>query len=260
MDKVEFSNFQLLINHQFATKELFSEFTPSFSYTDETTYLGASLLTDKYLWLDFNYGKTYPRPNEIVDEKTLQKFPNPRSSSQFEPTKQLFVLILFDNGTILMSNLQKKKFVEKFLSNKLKKKVSIKGIFKDIEEFYQQIKIIDKIVFSSVQRNLFSSSGSVQQSLRDNYAMEEPEEFSIEAIFRTPLGTRIKNTIAKLLKDRSEAKLKKVIIQGLDDQGFSHVFNEGNFINKIEVFSEKNSESLFVPIKVKDALLEKIYG
>ena len=260
LDKIESSNYQLLIDNKFPNKQTFESLESSFKYSDDNTYLGSSDLTDTYLWLEFSYGKTFPHPNEIYDEETSKKIPNPRLVSQFEPNKQLFVLILFEQGTIFISNQQKKKFIETFLSSKIKKKVSIKGVFKSLEEFYEQIKTIDKIIFSSVKRNLFSSTGSIQQFLQNEYAMEEPEEFSIEALFHIPLGVKIKNTIKKLLQDRSEAKLKKVIIQGLDDQGFEHIFNEGNFINKAEISTEKNSEGLFIPYKVRDLLLEKLNG
>lgn len=256
MESVTFSTYQILINDQFVKPSDLNNIQQSFTY--EKTYLASSIMTNDYLWIDFQYGKTYPRPDEIVDENTLKKQPNPRTSSQFEPNKQLFILIKFDESIIYISDSKKKKFINDLLIDKTQKEISIKALYKTIEEFYEQITKVNKIYFASVERNLFSSTGTIQKSLVDNYGMEEPEEFRVEAKFNVPIGNKIKNSISRLIKDRGEAKLKKVIIQGLDDQGFSHVFNEGNFINKVEVFADKNSEGLYNPLDIKDKLLERI--
>lgn len=261
MDKLEFSALQILVNDQIPTKDSFKDIESSFNIqeeNDEFLYMGASSLTDDYLWLDFDYGKSSPRPEEIIDERTLQKSPNPRSVSQIEPTQQLFALIHLASGRLFVSNLKKKAFIEGFLRQKTGHDISIKTIFKSLDDFYSQIQTIDKICFTSVKRNLFSGSGSIQQTLQDNYGMEEPEEFSVEAKFRKSLGTGIKNAINKLRQEKQNSYLKSVIIQGLDDQGFSHVFNEGEFTQKIEVCSQKNTDGLYVAIDVKDQLWKKI--
>ncbi|MBR1980701.1 hypothetical protein, partial [Candidatus Proelusimicrobium excrementi] len=228
------------------------------SFVYNKTYLANVIKTQDYLWIDFQYGNTYPRPNEIVDENTLKKRPNPRTPSQFEPNKQLFVLIKFDESTLYISDSKKKKFITDLLIEKIQHDISIKAFYKTVEEFYEQVNKISTICFTSVKRNLFSSKGTIQNALMDNYGMEEPEEFSIQAKFNISIGTKIKNVVNKLLNERSTGKLKKIIIQGLDDQGFSHVFNEGNFINKIEIFADKNSEGLYNYLDIKDKLWDKI--
>lgn len=261
MDKLEFSTLQILINNQLPTQKSFEEIESSFNYQeekDEFLYLGASDLTEQYLWVDFSFGKSSPRPQEIIDEKTFKKSPNPRSISQIEPTKQLFALIHFTTGRLFLSNIKKKTFIESFLRKRIKQDISIKTIFKSLDDFYKQIKIIDKIYFTSVERNLFSGMGDIQHSLQDNYGIEEPEEFSVEAKFHKSLGCRMKNSINKLQEEKQNGRLKSVIIQGLDDQGFSHVFNEGEFTQKIEISSQKDKDGLYVPIAVKDQLWKKI--
>lgn len=257
-DKIEFSTYQLLIDNQYPRKDMFSCLPQSISHSGDYIYLGETQLTDSYFWISFDYGKTYPRADEVIDEKTLQRTPNPRGSSQLEPNRQLFCLIAFDTGTLFLSSMQKKGFIEDFFKQYLQKDISVKNIFKTIEEFYQQISSIDTISFSSVKRDLFSGSGLIQQTLQDNYGMEEPEEFFIQAKYGTNLSAKIKNLITRLRKEKQDFKLTKLIIQGRDDQGFAKVFNEGNFINKIEVFPEKNSEGLYTAMKVRDLLLEKI--
>lgn len=258
-DKIEFSTFQLLVDDQFPQKQNFSSLPTSIEYRDDFLYLGASVLTDQYLWLDFNYGKSFPRASDIVDEETLKKTPNPRGVSQIEPNNQLFALLSFDTGILFLSSRKKKSFLETFLSTNIQKDISIKSIFKNIDEFYEQISSIHLISFTSVKRNLFSKSGTIQTMLQDNYGMEEPEEFSVEAKYRISINQRIKNAIGFLIQEKTDNHLKKLIIQGRDDQGFSKIFNEGAFINKIEIYPSKNANGLFTAIQVKDLLLDKIY-
>lgn len=263
MDKLEFSTLQILVNNNIPTKKLFEEIEPSFHFQEEKDdflYLGASSLTEEYLWLDFSFGKSYPRPQEIIDEKTFEKSPNPRSNSQIEPTKQLFVLIHFITGRLFISNIKKKGFVESFLRKKIKQDISIKTIFKSVDDFYKQISIVDKIYFTSVKRDLFTKTGYIQQNLQDNYGIEEPEEFSVEAKFNRKLGAGMRNTIDKLRREKQNSYIKSIIIQGLDDQGFSKVFNEGEFTQKIEISPRKNTEGLYVAVDVKDQLWKRING
>lgn len=258
-DKIEFSTFQLLVDDQIPLRKDFEKIPSSMEYRDDFLYLGATVLTDQYLWLDFNYGKSFPRASDIVDENTLKKIPNPRGISQIEPNNQLFALLSFDTGILFLSSRKKKTFLETFLNKQIQKDISIKTIFKNIDDFYQQISSIRSISFTSVKRNLFSTTGTIQTSLQDNYGMEEPEEFSIEAKYHTSLNQRIKNTIGLLIKEKANNHLKKLIIQGRDDQGFSKIFNEGSFINTVEIYPSKNTNGLFTAIQVKDLLLEKIY-
>lgn len=138
---------------------------------------------------------------------------------------------------------------------KINKDISIKDIFKNIDEFYQEISKIDKICFTSRKRDLFSKFGRLETCLADNYGMEEPEEFSIQAKYGRSLTQKIKSSIANL---KQQENVQKLIIKGLDDQGFEKIFNEGNFIQKMPVRAEKGKNGLWSDIIVKSELIEKL--
>ena len=91
-------------------------------------------------------------------------------------------------------------------------------------------------------------------------AMEEPECFSIEAIYKKSLDSKIKNVISCLRKQKSQGKLKKIIIQGKDDQGFEKIFNEGTFVNKINIdySSDGDDAGMIDEELIKNSLLRKL--
>lgn len=256
---IDFSTLQLFVSNNLPNRETFTGIESEFKYNNDDFYLINTELTDEYFWIAFKYGKSNPRPKEIINTINLELEPNPRGESQIEPRKQLFVLYDFTKQILYISDIRKKNFVEKILKEKTERDISLKTIFKDIESFYSEIKKIHKINFVSVQRNLFTSQSSLEQTLKDNYGIEEPEEFSLEAKFNIPLSQTIKKTINKLRGEKKDGHLKSLIIQGIDEQGFSTVFNEGTFINKIKLELARNDEGLFDDQCVKNKLMEKLY-
>ena len=121
-----------------------------------------------------------------------------------------------------------------------------------------RIKQIDKITFSSLKRNLFSKDGFLQDNLKDNYCMEEPEEFTIEAVYKQNLSSKLRNTIAKIREEKQRNNIKKIIIQGLDDQGFTKIFNEGNFIDKIFIDLKPDETGMFNEKDVQSLIINKL--
>lgn len=87
--------------------------------------------------------------------------------------------------------------------------------------------------------------------------MEEPIAFSVKAIFNVSIAQSIKNTINKLIDENKQGMLKKLIIQGLDDQGFIKVFNEDSFVQKIPIKSDTNDEGLIDVEIVKKTIIDE---
>lgn len=225
-------------------------------YEDNLIYYTISTkLTDTYFWLSASYGSPNPRPTEILNTDDFSTSANPRNSNEVEQREQLFLIITFCDSSMYISNIRQKGFIKKLFEEKLKKNVIIKDIFKSIEEFYNVIRQIDKICFTSKKRDLFSKIGDINQVLSDNYGMEEPDEFSVEAKYSRPLTSRIRNTIKKLMRDD---QLKKIIIKGRDDDNFEKVFNNDTFTQKLIICLEKSENGLFNDIMVRDAVLDKL--
>lgn len=259
-DKLEFSSFQLYIDNNFAKKNDFIDLNDNFEYNiDDRYYTINTELTDKYLYIYSFYGMLNPRPMDVYNTTSGLREENPRQENQVEQDKQFFACYDFSSYTLYLSNSKsQKKFLFKLLSEKLQKNIGIKSVFKNLDEFYNEITSISKIKFTSIKKDLFSSNGNLQQTLQDNYGMEEPEEFFVEARFNTPIRKTIKNTINRLRQQKGEGYLKKIIIQGLDDNGFSKVFNEETFVQKFEISAEKDEQQLFISDNIKELIMEKI--
>ena len=88
--------------------------------------------------------------------------------------------------------------------------------------------------------------------------MEEPEEFTIEAVYKQNLSSKLRNTIAKIREEKQRNNIKKIIIQGLDDQGFTKIFNEGNFIDKIFIDLKPDETGMFNEKDVQSLIINKL--
>lgn len=258
---MDFSSFYLSFDDRTPEKKDFECIGNQFNdKIGKNYFLISTELTERYFWLSSRYDSKMPRPKFVVNVNDFSLAENPRKEDQIEPRKQFFCLYDFQNDVLYLSNSKSKGAFEEIIKKYVKSKITIKNIIKDIDEFYEQISSIQKICFSSTERNLFSSQGTLQQSLMDNYGMEEPELFSIEAIYKTPLSIKMKNTISFLRKQKECGGLKKIIIQGRDDQGFEKVFNEGSFIKKIciEYSEEEENTGMIDEDEIKNALLKRL--
>lgn len=258
---MEFSSLQLYINDSFARQEDFKCFENEFIYfydKNETYHTIRTQLKNQYFWLYSKYGKPSPHSEEVLNINDFSLDENPRKKNQVEQTSQLFIIFDFDKDILYISNIQQKTFIESIFTDKMENDIMIKNIFKNIDEFYNSIKQIDKITFSSLKRNLFSKDGFLQDNLKDNYCMEEPEEFTIEAVYKQNLSSKLRNTIAKIREEKQRNNIKKIIIQGLDDQGFTKIFNEGNFIDKIFIDLKPDETGMFNEKDVQSLIINKL--
>lgn len=258
---MEFSSCYLSIGDRKPEKKDFEKIEQNFAEKIGKNYfLISTELTNNFFWLSARYDSKMPRSDIVVNVIDFSLEDNPRKEDQVEPRKQFFSLYDFNKDVLYVSSLKNKSTFEEILKQYVAENISIKNIIKDIDEFYTQVSSIQKIYFSSVARDLFSSRGLLQQSLCDNYAMEEPECFSIEAIYKKSLDSKIKNVISCLRKQKSQGKLKKIIIQGKDDQGFEKIFNEGIFVNKINIdySSDGDDAGMIDEELIKNSLLRKL--
>ena len=212
-------------------------------------------LTDSYFWMSGAFGSPDPRPENVLNIDNFSLSDNPRQANEVEQKEQFFMVFTFCDSTMYLYNIRQKGFIQKLCENKLKKPVIIKDIFKTLDEFYAAIKQVDKICFTSQKKDLFSRTGTINQVLTDNYGMEEPDEFFIEARYHTPISAKVRHTIERL---RSDTHLRRVIIKGRDDHNFEKVFNNDTFTQKMIIKVEKHQDGLFSELKVKEAVFEQL--
>lgn len=187
---LEFSDFYFLISGNSPTvkdlKLVFDEAENTYSSEDTHYVISKENINDEYFWLYARYGNPLPHPDTVYNTKQEQEEENPRSTDQIELAKQLFALYCINSNTLYLSSIRKKSWVEEYLKEKLRQDVVIKNFFKNVDEFIQQIKSVEKVKFVA-KRNLFTLQGSIMKifpSPNDLFGLGMPENFTLEANFR----------------------------------------------------------------------------
>lgn len=264
---LDFSALHLVIGEESPSAE---GLKPAFSgaedkYTNkDTCYLILKEnLDDKYFWLCARYGKSLPYSSTVYNTKDQTEEDNPRSTDQIEPDKQLFALYCIHSRTLYMSKAQQKSWVEEYLKEKLKQDVRIKAFFKNVDEFLEQIKSVEKVRFV-VKNNLFTPQGGfmkILHSLNDLCGLGVPAGFTFEANFaNASLKAAFKEYFKKMVDWKKNYAADSLVCIGRDDKNFEAVFNVDSFIQKISVEATKDDQGLYDPATVKQALIRKIEG
>lgn len=260
-DYVSFSSFQLLVGSNLPTKDflesVFESNLINMEYEGAWHRIECEIIEDRFYWFYSNFGKVMPHRNIIIDTSTQQELQNPRTEEQIEPNDQFFAVYDSEASIFYISNLKKKSFITSFLKDFSDQEIFIKNIYKSIDEFLGIIKSLENIKFTG-ERDLFSRDGDLFTPLKNIFGYGEPEVFSIEAKYCTPMKDTLKREILRLAGYQGSGDLKTLVCIGKDEQGFETVFNTNNFINKISIQLQKDSQSLFLPEEVKEQVVKKL--
>lgn len=260
-EKLSFSLLQLIeetINSLERYKELttitFQKLENNFYICYEGTFYEVTVdKNSDYIWMIFDYGKPMPKDKNLTNINTGDKIPNKREDDEVELTSQLFVLYHYKSKTLYTSNINKIKFIEDILSKKLEKRFIVKKYFKTIEEFIETLKCVTEISFTDTS-NLFNDNEE-RQALKDLTGTDAPEKFKITANY--PIGVEFKQFIRKIT-GKVGSNTSSLVIKGIDESNFNFVYNQQNFVKKIEVRCFRDSLGKFVPKEVLNELLKNI--
>jgi hypothetical protein len=195
--------------------------------------------------------------SDIVLNVKGEEEDNPRTVDQVEPNNQVFVIYDTKYTVLYISNSQKKNFMQKYLSGFTDDEVIIKNVYKDIDDFIDNIKSLETIKFTG-RRNLLNKDGDLFRPLGDIFGYGGPEEFSIEATYSVRMASSLRRQILRLSGYKAENQIKSLSVIGKDEKGFESVFNSNNFIKKISLSIGKDNQHLFPCDDVKDKILQKL--
>jgi len=260
-DFISFSSLELVVNqtlpNEMFLNSAFSAEKMSMTHEEHSHQIVREVIDGRFYWLYSNFGKAYPHRDIVFDLPSGDTLENPRTIEQIEPNGQLFAVYDSKSSLFYISNLNKKGFIKSFLSEFTDEEIVIKNIYKTIEEFIGQINSLETIKFTG-SRDLFNSGGDILSPLRDIFGYGEPEEFSIEAKYNTPMKATLKREILRLAGYQSAGDIRTMTCIGKDDRGFESVFNTNNFINKINIQLQKDSQLLFNPEEVKAQIVSTL--
>lgn len=260
-DSVTFSSFELTVNgHLPGANFLNSAFFPkkrNITFDQVLHQIECEVIEDRFYWFYSNYGKAMPHRDIVIDLTSGDEQENPRTTQQVEPNNQLFVMYDSESTLLYISNLQKKGFFNDYLTQFTDDEVIIKNVYKTIEEFIDEINSLETIKFTG-SRDLFNSDGDLFSPLRDIFGYGEPEEFTIEAKYHTPMKEALKRELLRLNGYQNKNDIRTLVCIGKDERGFETVFNTNSFISKISFPLQKDDQLLFPPDMVKAQTVLKL--
>jgi len=261
VDAVSFSSFELTVGGALPQDSfLQAAFAAEKMHMNHEGYshqIVRDKVEDRFFWFYSNFGKAMPHRDIVIDLPSGTELENPRTTQQVEPNDQLFAVYDTSSSLFYISNLKKKGFLKEFLSQFTDKEIIIKNIYKDINDFIEVINTLEVIKFTG-SRDLFNREGDLFSSLRDIFGYGEPEEFSIEAKYKTSMKEALKTEIRRLAGFQRSGDIRTMVCIGKDERGFETVFNTNSFINKISVPLQKDNQSLFPPDEVQAQVIMKL--
>ena len=251
-DRVDFSAYEIIINNEIPTPEIigsaFAQSQAIRNFGDSVHRVEGFLHEDRFYCLYSNFGKAMPHRDIVFNVDSGEETDNPRGVDQVEPNGQLFVVYDSDSSLIYTSSIKRKGFIEDYFCQFFDS-VSVKSVFRSVDEFVERLEYLESIKFSA-SRDMFSREGDIFKHTRDIFGYGEPEEFSIDAKYSIPMTDRLKLGIKEFFNMKDKGELGSVVCIGRDDSGFESVFNVDSFIRKVTISSDKDSQGLYDPKEI----------
>lgn len=260
---MKFKNFQLIIDSSNPTKDDMKKISEiglniDKTYGDYLYEVEKEFLEDRFLWLSCIYDNTKVYNENIINNETDEKEANPRSKSQVELRKQLFICYDLDKATLYINDLEKCGFAMHYIKNTLQKDVEIKKIFKSLEEFEKIIKTIKSVKY--VQKDNLSNrmNDSLFNQERNIFGMDLPDKITISLDFNNRLIRNFKNISQTFKKGKDVGEFEDIVIVGFDDNDMEHKFDFNNMITSIEIDILKNENGMYDKNTIKTIFLNEI--
>jgi hypothetical protein len=210
---------------------------------------------DNFLKIEYNYGRSLPRPDNVINVNTHLPEVNPRNSDQYEP-KQHFALLDCTTGYLWLSNSRKQTLIIDFLKRNLNEpKVYAKSVYNE-ESFLNSIKVLDELRFSVVP-NLFSATNTLTDALAEEINGYGGSIATLSIKFEEAIPiTKIFSKIANAL--RNKTSFRNIVISGRDERNLGMLLNADLFSRKIEIRTEVDDNENYNIEDVFNALISKI--
>lgn len=149
---MKFKNCQLIIGGDTPSKENIKNIYKSEQqvvkdYNNDWYEINKEFVDDRFLFMYCEYDNAELYNDTVLNGENDAKETNPRSKSQVELRKQLFICYDVHTNLLYINNLEKRGFIKYYISVIFNKKVDIKNIYSSLEDFQSTVKIIQKFKF-----------------------------------------------------------------------------------------------------------------
>jgi len=180
--------------------------------------------------------------NDKMEEKRIMDIKNKVrlvQEKEIELLKQLFVYYDFKTNLLYLSDIRFKKHFEHIIHKITGNNYILKGMYKGKDTFLDIIKTVEEIKFST-QNNLFSTDSKKKTALVDLTGVTDDIDLTLDIKANSHRFRHIK-LIKELMEEEDRYALSGLLIRGKDEKGFECIYNQENFIMKIDISAEKNS-------------------
>lgn len=259
---MKFKTFQLIIGTDHPTHEDLLKVVeygpPVFRHRAELFEIEKSFDQDRFFWISCRFDNAEAYSDHVWNSEREEFEENPRTKSQVECRKQLFICFDSCNNLLYMSDMYKRPFLKRYLNHILQKDVAIKNVIHSIEDFQEIVRTLKSATFIQMNNIMNQVPQSIFKQTANIYGLDAPTKLILKVDYgNSPIGvarTAIQNYKQKL--DSSE--FERVVLIGEDDSGLEHSFDFSSVIQSLDLQLEKDENGHFDSSEVKRLLLNMI--
>lgn len=214
------------------------------------------IISERFFWMSCEYDDAVRFRDYVVDQTTGEKAPNPRTKNQVEPRMQFFACYDTEQHLLYLNDLNRRSFLEQYLSESLQKEFRINNIYASVDEFCNKMKSIRGFSFTQVD-NLFGRNSDIFKQIGDMWGHDLPNRAQLKISYGdVPVHGGGKGIVDKLHRHKDE--FENVIVIGCDDEGVEHTFDFSSVLKRIQIEPHKDEDEHYDPCEVKSMLIEKV--
>ena len=215
------------------------------------------IIDDRYFWMSCDYDDAVRFRDYVINKETGEKEPNPRSKEQIEPRQQFFACYDCDTHLLYLNDLNRRKFLQQYLSETLQKEFQINNIYTSVDEFCNKIKTIRGFQYTQVD-NLFSRGGDLFARIGNMWGQDLPSKIQLKIAYGDiPVHGGGRQIIDIFSRHRNE--FDTVVVIGCDDDGVEHTFDFSSVLKHIAISPSKDENEHFDPTEVRALLLHELF-
>lgn len=214
----------------------------------------SEIVDHRFLWISVDYDDALSFRSYVVDLRDGSRQDNPRQKTQIEPRQQFFACYDTDTKYLYLSDINRRSFLNQYLSESLGKGIQIINVYSSVDEFCQRIRTIREFKFSQVDNLLARTSGSLFTEVGNVMGLDIPESLQIKIGYNNLPVHQARPLIDRLMRERDQ--FESVVVIGCDDNDVEHSFDFSSILKSIPISAVKDENEHFDPEEIKRELLK----
>ena len=214
------------------------------------------IIEDRFFWMACEYDDAKSFRNYVVNRESGEKEPNPRTKDQIEPRLQFFACYDCVNHVLYLNDLNRRSFLQKYLSDTTQHEFQINNIYTSVDEFCSRIKTLRGFQYTQVD-NMFGRSSDIFQQVGTIWGQDLPSKVQLKITYGDiPIHGGGRGIIDLFARKKSE--FESVVVIGCDDEGVEHTFDFSSVLKHLVISPAKDENEHFDPEEVQRLLLAEL--